>query len=189
LRTLDEATKVNAKNTMDLARTLRDSIQNYSLRLGRIEADLIDVKIATRKQATYSMAIREIQLAILEMKFSLVQLQESLDLMSVGKLSSTLINPHNLSDLLKDVSLHLPTGASMLTGLSVVEMHIYYAVASVHDTATSRSIRLFINTPLKAADRYFELYQAHPLLFFHPELGKFIEVDEQFTYLALAEDR
>jgi hypothetical protein len=74
LRTLEEATKINAKNTMDLCRTLRDSIRNHSLRLGRVEADLIDVKIAMEKQATYSMAIREIELDILEMKFSLIQL-------------------------------------------------------------------------------------------------------------------
>jgi hypothetical protein len=86
-----------------------------------------------------------------------MQLQESLDLTSVGKLSSNLINPHNLSDLLKHVSLHLPAGTSMLTGLTVEEMYVYYAVANVHATATSRSIRLFIDMPLKAADRYFEL--------------------------------
>jgi hypothetical protein len=43
LQTLDEATKVNAKSTLDLAGVLRDSIRNISLGLGRAEADLIDV--------------------------------------------------------------------------------------------------------------------------------------------------
>jgi hypothetical protein len=38
---------------------------------------------------------------MMEMKFSLVQLQESLDLTSVGKLSSILLNPYNLSELLQ----------------------------------------------------------------------------------------
>jgi hypothetical protein len=73
LRILDAATKVNAKNAIDLARALRDSIQNYSLRLGRVEADLIDVKDAIREQSKYSMSIREIELNIFGMKFSLVQ--------------------------------------------------------------------------------------------------------------------
>jgi hypothetical protein len=132
LRTLDEATKENAKNTVDLAKILRDSIQNYSVRIGRTEADLQDLRHAVERQARYSTAIREIELAILEMKFSLVQLQGSLDLTSVGKLSSTLINPQNLSELLKQVSLHLPTGTSMLTGLTVQEMYVYYAVANAH---------------------------------------------------------
>jgi hypothetical protein len=78
---------------------------------------------------------------MMEMKFSLIQLQESLDLTSVGKLSSTLINPYNLSELLQQVNLHLPKGTSTLTGLSVEDMYIYYAVATVHATTTSESIR------------------------------------------------
>jgi hypothetical protein len=93
LHTLDEATKANAKATLDLGRALRDSIWNISLELGRSEADLLDVRYALEKQAKYSTAIREIELFMMEMKFSLTQLQESLDLTSVGKLSSTLINP------------------------------------------------------------------------------------------------
>jgi hypothetical protein len=45
LRTLDEATKANAKTTLELAKTLRDSIKNFSLGLGRVGADLIDVRL------------------------------------------------------------------------------------------------------------------------------------------------
>jgi hypothetical protein len=112
---------------------------------------LIDVRFAIEKQARYSTAIREIELFMFELKFSLVQLQESLDLTIVGKLSSTMITPHNLSELLQ-VNLRLPKGTSMSTGLTVEDMYIYYAVATVHSTATSRSIRLFIDIPLKAAD-------------------------------------
>jgi hypothetical protein len=60
LHTLDEATKINAKNTVDLAKTLRDSIQNFSLKIGRTEANLTDLRFAVEKQARYSAAIREI---------------------------------------------------------------------------------------------------------------------------------
>jgi hypothetical protein len=119
----------------------------------------------------------------------LLTLQESLDLTSVGKLSSTLINPCNLSELLQQVNLHLPKGTQMLTGLSIEDMYVYYAVAAVHATATSKSTRLFIEIPLRAADRYFTLYQAHSLPFFHEGIKKFIQIDEPFTYLAVAEDR
>ena len=189
LHTLDESTKANAKATLDLAKALRNSIQNISLGLGRVEADLFDVRFALEKQTRYSTAIREIELFMMEMKFSLIQLQESLDLTSVGKLSSTLINPYNLSGLLQQVSLHLPKGTSMLTGLSIEDMYIYYAVATVHATATSRSIRLFIDLPLRAADRSFTLYQTHSLPFFHKGINQFIMIDEPFMYLAVADDR
>jgi hypothetical protein len=36
----------------------------------------------------------------------------------------------------------------MLTGLSIEDMYVYYAIAAVHATATSKSIRLFIDIPL-----------------------------------------
>jgi hypothetical protein len=77
----------------------------------------------------------------------------------------------------------------MLTGLSIEDMYIYYAVATVHATATSRSIRLFIDIPSRAADdRSFKLYQAHSLPFFHKGIKKFMKIDEPFVYLAVAED-
>jgi hypothetical protein len=118
----------------------------------------------------------------------MMQLQESLDVTSIGKLSSVLISPQNLSIILQQVSLQLPAGLTMLTGLTVEEMYVYYTVAEVHAVATSTSIRLFIDIPLKAADRYFKLYQVHSLPFFHKGIGKFIMIDEAFTYLAVAED-
>ena len=77
----------------------------------------------------------------------------------------------------------------MLTGLTVEDMYVYYAIATVHAVATSESIRLIIDIPLKAADRYFELYQVHSLPFFHKEIGRYVMIDEAFTYLAVAESR
>jgi hypothetical protein len=140
LHTLDEATTANAKATLDLAKALRNSSQKISLEVGKLEVGLFDVRFALEKQTRYSTAIREIELFMMEMKFSLIQLQESLDLTSVGKLSSTFINPYNLSELLQQVNLPLPKGTSMLTGLSIEDMYIYYVVATVHATATSRSV-------------------------------------------------
>jgi hypothetical protein len=113
LHTLDETARRNAKDADELAKALRDAIQNFSLRLNKDEADLKGTQAAIERQTRYSAGIHEIEMALLEMKFSLIQLQESLDLTSVRKLSSTLINPYNLSNILQQVSLHLPAGTSM----------------------------------------------------------------------------
>jgi hypothetical protein len=75
LHKLDEATKAKAKATVELGRALRDSIQNILLGLGRLEADIIFMRFTLQKQAKYSTAIREIELFMIEMKFSLVQLR------------------------------------------------------------------------------------------------------------------
>ena len=95
LPTLDEMTKQNTRDTIDLARALHDSIKNFSLQMHRDEADLLHTQAAIEKQVRYSTAIRGIEMAILEMKFNLAHLQESLDLTSLGKLSSVLISPYN----------------------------------------------------------------------------------------------
>jgi hypothetical protein len=137
IRTLDEVTRQSMQDTVTLAKTLRGSISNFSLHLNRVEADLLDTQEAIEKQAKYSAAIREIEMAIVELKFDLLQLQESLDVTSNGKLSSVLISPYNLSNILQQVSLQLPAGLSMLTGLTVEEMYVYYTVAMVHTVATS----------------------------------------------------
>jgi len=189
IHALDEMTKQNVKNTIELTRALRDSIRNISLQLNRVEADLLDTQVAMEKQVRYSVAIREIEMAILDLRFSITQLHESLDVTSNGKLSSVLINPYNLSEILQQVSLQLPAGLSMLAGLTVEDMYVYYTIATVHAVATSASIRLFVEIPLKVADRYFELYQVHSLPLFYERIGKFVMIDEEFTYLAVAESR
>jgi hypothetical protein len=82
-----------------------------------------------------------------------------------------LINPYNLSVILQQVSLQLRAGLSMLTGLTVEDMYVYYTVATVHAVATSKNIRLLVDIPLKATDRQFELYQVHSLPFSMKALG------------------
>ena len=77
----------------------------------------------------------------------------------------------------------------MLTGLAVEDMYVYYTITVVHAVATSKNIRLFIDIPLKAADRYFELYQVHSLTFFHLGINKYVMIDEPFIYIAVAENR
>ena len=54
----------------------------------------------------------------------------------------------------------------MITGTTVEEMYVNYAVRTVKAVATTRSIRLFIEINLKTVVHLFELYQVHPLTFF-----------------------
>ena len=71
-------------------------------------------------------------MSLFELKFSMTQIQESLNVISIGKLSCVLISPCNLSDILQQVSLQLPAGLTMLTGLTVEEMYVYCTVAAVY---------------------------------------------------------
>lgn len=53
---------------------------------------MLDTHIAVEKQVWCSTPILERELAVQEMKFSLIELREPLHLTSLEKLSSTLIN-------------------------------------------------------------------------------------------------
>jgi len=64
------------------------------------------------------------------LKSNITRLQEALDITSLGQLSSVLISPYKLSVILQQVSLQLPAGLSMLTGLTVQEMYVYFAVVT-----------------------------------------------------------
>jgi hypothetical protein len=189
IRVLYETIKQNTMDITELTEVLRDSTSNLSLGLNRVEADLLDTQRALEKQVRYSAAIREIEAAILQLKLNVIRLQEATDVTGAGQLSSVLIHPYNLSTILQQVSLQLPAGLSMLTGLTVQDMYVYYAIAVVHAVATSKSIRLLVDISLKANDRYLELYQVHFQPFFHTGIGKFVMIDEPFTYLAVAESR
>jgi len=149
IRTLDESIKQSTLDIVNLTEVIRDSLRNFSLRLNRVEADLLDTQAALEKQAKYRAGIREIEMATLELKLSVMQLQEAIDVTSLGQLSSVLIHPYNLSVILQQVSLQLPAGLSMLTGLTVQEMYVYYTIATVHSIATPNNIKLFVEIPLK----------------------------------------
>ena len=81
-----------------------------------------------------------------------MQLQEAMDVISLSQLSSVLIHPYNLLKILQQISLQLPAGLTMLTGLTVQEMYVYHAIAVVGAVATSRNIRLFVDILLEVAD-------------------------------------
>jgi hypothetical protein len=63
-----------------------------------VDANLLETKVAIEKQIRYSSAIREIEMAVLELKFNLMQLQESLDVTSAGKLISRIKVFHSPTD-------------------------------------------------------------------------------------------
>ena len=60
------------KNTVELTRALRDYIRSITLQFSRVEADLLGIQVAMGKQVKYSAAIREIEMAILDLRFIII---------------------------------------------------------------------------------------------------------------------
>ena len=87
IRVLDERTRRNAMDITILTETLRDLLYNFSLQLNGVEADLLDTQTVLVKQARYSAAIRETELPLQELKLSIMQIQEAIDVTSLGQLT------------------------------------------------------------------------------------------------------
>jgi hypothetical protein len=84
-----------------------------------------------------SQNVRELEFFCLQLEQEFIKIQEGLNVTSTGKLSAVLLPPHNLSQILQQVTLKLPNDVSLLAGTNLEDMFIYYEVSKVHAYTTS----------------------------------------------------
>ena len=175
IQKMNERMTKNTKDIVIIAGKLRDTM-------------LIEVE--TRGWQIFASKVRELELLIIQVRENLMQLQESLDMTAMGKLSSTLVPPYNLTVILSEITNHLPRDVSMLTPALIENMYVYYQVAEVHACTVPSGIRLFIDIPLKGHDRYFEVYKPYPLPYYVKEIDEFVSIQmPRGSYLAVSENR
>jgi hypothetical protein len=95
LNTLDVQVAENSNTVVNMARALNDFMFTTLQNIGSRENNIF----------LFSALIRNLEVAILQTRDDLLQLQESLDMTSMGNLSTTFIPPHNLTQILKQVSM------------------------------------------------------------------------------------
>jgi hypothetical protein len=119
----------------------------------------------------YSATIWKLEVATLQARDDLLQLEDSLCVTSIGKLSLTLTPSHNLTHIIKLVCTQLLEEATLIAQPQIEYTYIDHQVAEVHAGAIPEGIRLFIDIILKGRERYFEVYQAHSLPFFDSKIS------------------
>ncbi|KDR16988.1 hypothetical protein L798_09317 [Zootermopsis nevadensis] len=189
LRTVDKETRQNTVDLLNLARVLKqltiDVINaNFSFTTA---IDKLTTMVAIQKNVSRHM--RELEFAALRLQQELIQLQEGLDVTSLGRLSSVLLPPSNLSSLLGQIALKLPRDVSLITNTEIDNMYIYYDIAKVQVYATESSIRLVVRIPLRGADRAMSLYKVEPLPTFSALLNRLMQLEPQVKYFAVTENR
>jgi len=83
--------------------------------------------------------------------------------MLYSSLSASLINPTILLNILKNVSLQLPSGYELIAEIRAENIHLYYELVKVSVAATPHCIKLIIGVPLKSTNRHFTLYKVFTL--------------------------
>ena len=129
--------------------------------------------------ANARQAVTELELFCLQLQQEFIKIRQDLDLSSTGKLSAELLPPHNLSQVLQQVALRLPTDVPLIAGTKLEDMFVYYETGKVQAYATPSEIRLIIRLPLRGADRVMNLYTTEPLPTYEPLLERLIHIQPE----------
>ncbi|XP_039279776.1 uncharacterized protein LOC120350448 [Nilaparvata lugens] len=168
---------------------LLDVILQQGSQMNRtIRSELEIIEQALGQTHSVNSLMRELEITLLQVQKELLELRQSLEDTTAGKLSSLLLPPQNLSVILQQVVNKLPTGLSLLTTTDIDQIYEYYHIITVHAASTSNTIRLFLEIPLKSPNRYFTLYSVKPLPFLDTESNQFFVIKVKEDFLAVSHD-
>jgi hypothetical protein len=189
MKEFDGEVRQNTRDVSTLARTLKSLVYDV-LKLNNT-LTYVEEEYSTRIEGmlNVSQVIRELEFFCLQLEQEFIKIHEGLDVTSTGKLSAVLLPPHNLSQILQQVALKLPSDISLLAGTNLEDMFIYYEVSKVHAYTTSSEIRLLIRIPLRGTDRVMNLYKTEPLSVNEPTLKRYMQIIPETMYMAVTESR
>jgi hypothetical protein len=189
MKELDEDVKQNTRDVSILARTLKTMVYDI-LNLNR-SLEVVGSVVINQVESMVNVSgiIREIEFLSLQLEQEFIKLHEGLDVTSTGKLSAVLLPPHNLSQILQQVALKLPSDVSLLAETNLEDMFVYYEAAKTHAYTTVNEIRLLIRIPLRGTDRVMNLYRTEPLPVFETLLNRHMQIIPETMYMAVTEGR
>jgi hypothetical protein len=188
LKSVDGAVSQNAAGLATMARILRSVITNTFAYQRDVNNNVQHLEDLVYFHANISRTLRELRFTVVQLQQSVMSLQEGLETSATGRLSSVLIPPHNLSNILKEVILKLPPDVSLVAGFTIENMYVYYDVATVQAYATTTANRLVVRLPLRGADRVMILFRSVPLPAYSNVLGRHIQIEPEAPYLAVTEN-
>lgn len=81
----------------------------------------------------------------------------------MGKLTPKLVSPTKLLEILKNFQTFMPITLQLVTPVLLENLHIFYDIGKASAYVIDHTIRLFIEIPLKSAEREFTIYKAIPI--------------------------
>jgi len=76
-----------------------------------------------------------------------------------GRLSTKLVNPTVLQNILRNVPLRLPEGYELIAGTNTENIYLYYDMTAVSIVANTQCINLLLHITLKSANCHFTLFK------------------------------
>ena len=159
VKKLSLAAEVNADTVMNLTSIVKDNIVQSHEKFGQIARDLMWLNITIHAQSELFTVIRQLEFALLRLNQQLDELTNVVQCAISGKISINFITPTVLLEILKNVSLQLPGGYTLIGGIRRENVHLYYELIQTSIVATLHDIKLILHIPLKSQEQRFTLYR------------------------------
>jgi hypothetical protein len=155
LKQLDGTVRSNVQAIENLTDTLREVALKAQEGFQDVEATLTWY----HKQREAATAIRQLEFALSKLEFSIDELMDALQFVSLGKVPLNLIGPKVLREMLKSVAMILPEGYELIAGVSPNNIFLYYEMIQAMMLVDAHRLNLVLYVPLKTVNRHFELFK------------------------------
>lgn len=125
--------------------------------------NIINITLKYTRHTEILQQMSVVQQLVSETLDSLEVLYNAIDEARQGKISSYLIKPAELTNILRNVQGHLHVGDSLPLPVTIETIYRYYDIVRITVYFTSDSLRYIIRIPLKHISRKFHLFKVIPL--------------------------
>lgn len=130
-----------ANTTGLIAQTLADAMGTWRDALTRLE-------VVNNATAWMSQTLRQLALGTIRAGETLRNTRRGVEEAARGRVSSLLLSPRVLSQMVTQIQEHLPEGVQLLAGGDALEAHTHYQSAEVHGWATPHTLHIAVSLPL-----------------------------------------
>ena len=148
-----------------------------------------DTDIETQQDRRTNSYLREIDVHLLRVYADVTELAMGLELAALNRLAAILMPVDRLTEVLQQITVHLPPGLNFLRPVKSEFMYVFYSVMQVHAITYDGVIRLLIQMPLREVQSTYAVYRAIPLPTYSPEMGRYIQINHEDKWLAVSADR
>jgi hypothetical protein len=108
-----------------------------------------DTDIETQQDRRTNSYLREIDVHLLRVNADVTELAMGLELAALNRLAAILMPVDRLTEVLQQITVHLPPGLNFLRPVKSEFMCVFYSIMQVHAVTYDGVIRLLIQMPLR----------------------------------------
>jgi len=148
VKNFSTATGINTEAIENLSSIVKDNIVQSHDKFREITRDLMWLNVIVYAQSELFSTIRKLEFVLLRSIQQLDELPNAIQSVIQFSLSISLINPTVLLNILKNVSLQLPSGHELIAGIRAESIHLHYELVKASVAATLIVLMFTCQKPL-----------------------------------------